>query len=129
LSSLRWHCAPRRSGQAPGCGVVACLAQAVTVLWHRHLTVHSSRTGFASRLNSGVSPHENIPRVASILKRSGGVRDPPPCRPRFSHTSLTESFASISARSRRMVALRSRTSGASSSGRALRFTVRARTGG
>jgi len=39
---------------SPGCSVVACLAQAVTVLGHRHLTVHSSRTGFASRLNSGV---------------------------------------------------------------------------
>jgi hypothetical protein len=41
-------------GKPPGCGVVAFLAQAVTVLRHPHLTVHSSRTGFASRLNSGV---------------------------------------------------------------------------
>jgi len=54
LSSLRWHYAPWRSGQAQDCGVVAFLVQAVTVLGHRHLTVHSSRTGFASRLNSGV---------------------------------------------------------------------------
>jgi len=56
LSSLRLHRAPWRSGQAPGCGVVARLAPAVTVLRHHHLTVHSSRTGFASRLNSGVMP-------------------------------------------------------------------------
>jgi len=42
------------SRASPRCGVVALLAQAVTVLGHRHLTVHSSRTGFASRLNSGV---------------------------------------------------------------------------
>jgi hypothetical protein len=54
LSWLRWHCAPRRSGQAPSCGLVAVLAQAVAVPRHHHLTVHSSRTGFASRLNSGV---------------------------------------------------------------------------
>jgi hypothetical protein len=54
LSWLLSYCAPRRSGQAPSCGVVALLAQAVAVLRHHHLTVHSSRTGFASRLNSGV---------------------------------------------------------------------------
>jgi len=39
---------------SPGCGVVAFLAQAVAVLGHPHLTVHSSRTRFAGRLNSGV---------------------------------------------------------------------------
>ena len=54
LSSLRWHYAPLHPGKAQGCGVVALLAQAVRVLRHHHLTVHSSRTGFASRLNSGV---------------------------------------------------------------------------
>jgi hypothetical protein len=43
-----------------GCGVVAVLAQAVAVLRHHHLTVHSSRTGFASRLNSGVRRGANF---------------------------------------------------------------------
>jgi len=39
VSSLRRHRAPGCSGQAPSCGAVACLAQAVMVLWHHHLTV------------------------------------------------------------------------------------------
>jgi len=83
LSWLRWRCAPRRSGQAQGCGVVALLAQAVTVLRHHHLTVHSSRTGFASRLNSGVSWHDWI---AANLEHRGSASQsprqlPPSCDP------------------------------------------------
>jgi hypothetical protein len=55
VASVALRVTASRAG--PGCGVVACLAQAVTVLGHHHLTVHSSRTGFASRLNSGVRAH------------------------------------------------------------------------
>jgi len=69
LSSLRWHRAPWRSGQAQGCGVVALLAQAVTVFRHHHLTVRPSRRRFAARLNSGVRP-QATEHTPSILGRA-----------------------------------------------------------
>ncbi|MGK2896023.1 MAG: hypothetical protein ACSLEY_00260, partial [Candidatus Saccharimonadales bacterium] len=58
---------------AQDCGAVAFLAQAVTVLRHHHLTVHSSRTRFAGRLNSGVRPHTTFKELPDYLSVASSV--------------------------------------------------------